>query len=219
MYLDTANLEEIKQAFKSGIFKGITTNPSILYKEGNPREAQIRAILKLNIPYIYVQTVGDTYEERLEDCKKICQLGENVGIKVPIDSIGLEVIKTIKATEPKRKILGTAIYSADQGILGALAGCDALAPYVNRMMNNDIDPFEAIKKIRQIIDDRGLKTEILSASFKNAGQVTKALLSGSHTATISYDIYLQMINKPLAAEAITVFNQHGRETEQWETRD
>lgn len=211
MYLDTANMREIKDAMKCGIFKGVTTNPTILLKSQKAREEQIKEILaEENVDFLYVQAVGESLEERYGDCKVIFSYGEKVGVKIPVDMIGLELIQKIKKTFPERKILGTAIYSADQGILGALAGCDMLAPYVNRMANNDIDPFAAISVMRRFIDERALPTQIIAASFKNAGQVTKALESGSHTATLPYDIFLQMVEKTLAIEAIKVFNQHGK---------
>lgn len=211
MYLDTADMKEIKDAMKCGIFKGITTNPTILLKSQKAREEQMKEILaEENVDFLYVQAVGESLEERYEDCKVIFSYGENIGVKIPVDMIGLELIQKIKKAFPERKILGTAIYSADQGILGALAGCDMLAPYVNRMANNDIDPFAAISIMRRFIDERALPTQIIAASFKNAGQVTKALESGSHTATLPYDVFLQMVEKTLAIEAIKVFNQHGK---------
>src|SRR5699024_1762281 len=122
---------------------------------------------------------------------------------------GIQFVKEIKAKNPGVQILGTAIYSADQGILASLIGCDYIAPYVNRMSNNNLDPYAAIAQIRQFIDERGLKTEIIAASFKNSNQVVDALIAGSHTATIAADVVDAMIEKELATNAINVFNEHG----------
>lgn len=125
--------------------------------------------------------------------------------------MGVGVISKLKKEDPDHVILGTAIYSADQAILGALAQCDYLAPYVNRMSTHGIDPYEAINKTRAFIDSRKLNAQIMGASFKNSQQVVYALTSGAHTVTIPYDIYLQMIDKEIALSAIDVFNQHGEE--------
>ncbi len=217
MYLDTANLDEIKEAMKTGVIAGITTNPTILKKEGKPRFEQIDSIMALNPPILFVQVIGDTTEELFEDFLKIDSYAKernySIGVKVPMSFMGLECVKKIKQANPEMVVLGTAIYSADQVILSALAGCDLVAPYVNRMYNNAIDAMGEINKMKTFIVDRGLDTEILAASFKNTNQVTEALMSGADTCTIPFDLFKQMIDKELAIGAIKVFNEHGRELE------
>lgn len=213
MYLDTANLTEITEALKTGVFQGVTTNPTILLKEKTERMKQIRGILDLGVSKLYVQVLGDSADALIEDYRRVKAMnGENtIAYKVSMDVHGLEAVKRIKEEDPDAEILGTAIYSADQAILGALAGCDSVAPYVNRMENNGVNPFEAIEKMRMFFDDRGLSCTIVAASFKNTNQIVGALTSGAHTATIPYDLFLQMINKDVAGKAIQVFNQHGEE--------
>lgn len=215
MFLDTGNIEEIREGLKTGILKGVTTNPTILKKEGVKRFEQIGKILELNPEILFVQIIGDTLDDLFDDYLKIKEFGNSknieIGIKVPMDYKGLELVKRIKEDNKKVIVLGTGIYSSDQGILSALAGCDYLAPYVNRMLNNSIDPFKEIEKIRIFIDDRNLNTEILAASFKNTSQIVNALIAGSHTCTISFDLLKQMMDKPLAVEAIKVFNEDGKE--------
>lgn len=215
MYLDTANLTEIREALKTGVFQGVTTNPTILLKEKTERMKQIRGILDLEVSKLYVQVLGDSADALVEDYRRVKAMnGENtIAYKVSMDVHGLEAVKRIKEEDPDAEILGTAIYSADQAILGALAGCDSVAPYVNRMENNGVNPFEAIEKMRMFFDDRGLPCTIVAASFKNTNQIVGALTSGAHTATIPYDLFLQMINKDVAGKAIKVFNQHGEELE------
>lgn len=216
MYLDTANLQEIEMALKTGVIAGITTNPTILKKEGKPRFQQIDDIMALNPPILFVQLLGDTVHELMEDFKQLNEYVKDknykIGIKVPMSFIGLEVTNQIKKLSPHTMILGTAIYSADQVILSALAGCDMVAPYINRMQNNGIDPFSEIEKMRQFIDDRKGNTKILAASFKNTSQVIEALISGSHTCTIPFDLFKQMMEKELALSAIKVFNEDGKKT-------
>lgn len=213
MYLDTANLSEIGEALKTGVIAGVTTNPTILKKESKPRLQQIDEIMQLQPKILFVQILGSTVQDLMEDFKLIhgyaASKGYSIGIKVPMNYIGLEVVKQIKQIAPDMLILGTAIYSADQVILSALAGCDYVAPYVNRMQNNGIDPFSEIGKMRKFIDSRGLKTQILAASFKNTAQITDALMSGAHTCTIPLSLLKQMMEKQLAVSAIEVFNEDG----------
>lgn len=209
MYLDTANLAEIEVAMQYGIIEGVTASPSILLMEKRPREEQYSLITDLGVPFVYMQAIGEKLDERLEDTKEIFDYGDNVGIIMPIDSVGVLAIKAIKEEYPERKIMGTAIYSAEQGIIGAMAGCDVVAPFVNRMSNNGIDPFQVIALIRNFIDDRDLATRILSASFKNVNQVTSAFDAGSHMVTIPFNVLNQMLNKSLATKAVDVFNKHG----------
>lgn len=213
MYLDTANLKEIEKALKSGIIKGVTTNPTILLKEEKPREEQIKAIDDLCQSLVFAQVVGRDYDEFMEDFLKLYELSKglkgDLGVKVPVTMDGLRAISEIKEKYPDVKVLATAIYSADQGILASMAGADYLAPYVNRMENNNVDAMEAIEKMRIFIDDRGLGTQILAASFKNTNQIANALISGAHTATISYELLVQMADKDVALKAIDVFYQDG----------
>ena len=213
MYLDTANLKEIEKALESGIIKGVTTNPTILLKEEKPREEQIKAIDDLCQSLVFAQVVGRDYDEFMEDFLKLYELRKelkgDLGVKVPVTMDGLRAISEIKEKYPDVKVLATAIYSADQGILASMAGADYLAPYVNRMENNNVDAMEAIEKMRIFIDDRGLGTQILAASFKNTNQIVNALISGAHTATISYELLVQMADKDVALKAIDVFYQDG----------
>lgn len=210
MFLDTVNINEINKQMKLGILKGVTSNPTLLFKEKRERFMQIKEMLSTQAPLVFVQVVGETVEELTEDYQKIMSIptDKKIGIKVSLNSIGLMFIKEVKQENPEQILLGTAVYSADQGILGALSGCDYVAPYVNRMSNNNIDPFQSIHQIRTFIDDRNLETKIMGASFKNTNQVLKALMAGAHTATIPTDILEQMINKELAVDAIKTFNHH-----------
>lgn len=215
MFLDTANTEQITECFRSGVFKGVTTNPTILLKEGVERIRQVQSILETEAQIIYVQIIGDTVEDLYADYEILKQIKtrKKIGIKVPISTLGLEVVKRIKADNESILVLGTAIYSADQGILAALAGCDCVAPYVNRMSSNNIDPFDVIAQMRAFFDERGLNCEILAASFKNTKQILEALRAGAHTCTISADLFRQMANKELALNAIAVFNEDGMKLE------
>ncbi len=217
MFLDTANLHDINECMKTGVFRGVTTNPTILLSEKRNRKEQIEAILKTETKILFVQLIGSTVDELMKDYLMLKEMKSEkiIGYKISMDFIGLQVVSKIKATDKDALLLGTAIYSADQGILAALAGCDWVAPYVNRMMNNHIDPYDAIIKMRLFFDDRDLNCKILSASFKNTTQILNALEAGSHSVTVPPELFYKMIGKELAENAIRVFNQHGKDLEEY----
>lgn len=213
MFLDTASIDKINEKLPLGIFKGVTTNPTLLLKENKERFSYINTILASDVELLFVQVIGETVEELKRDYTKIrnIQTDKKIAIKISMDTVGLEFVKIIKQQYPDQLVLGTAIYSSDQGILAAVVGCDYLAPYVNRMSNNNLDPYTSIAQMRNFIDDRQLTTKIMAASFKNANQVVDSLTAGAHTATIPAEIIDQMMNKELALNAIKVFNGHGQE--------
>lgn len=215
MFIDTANRDEIKMTKEFGIMKGITTNPTILLKEKKPRVQQIVDLLVVSEGLLFVQTIGYLSEEIIKDAVLIIQsdVDNRIAIKIPVNSEGLKAIKQLREEYPKLLILGTAVYSVDQGILAGLAGCDYVAPYVNRMLTNNIDAYETIKKIANYFKRHKLKCLIMGASFKNTSQVIETFEAGADTVTISYQIMQQMLEKDLAIQAIEVFNKQGKELE------
>ncbi|MBC1571001.1 transaldolase [Listeria sp. FSL L7-1426] len=210
MFLDTGNLEEIKKALQFPFFEGVTTNPTILLKENQPRKTHIT-----NIPakLVFVQAAGLTEDEIWEDVARIQAIepakGTAIGLKIPAHEAGVKVIAKVRAKFPDAIILATAIFSSEQGYIAALSGADYLAPYYNRMEVSGLDAAKTIAELRYVLDLQGLEdVKIMGASFKNSRQIMQALASGADTVTISYDLFLQMMNKPLALESIEKFNEH-----------
>ncbi|MBF2392488.1 transaldolase [Listeria marthii] len=210
MFLDTGNLEEIKKALQFSFFEGVTTNPTILLKENQPRKTHIA-----NIPakLVFVQAAGLTEAEIWEDVARIQAIepakGTTIGLKIPAHEAGIKVIAKVRAEFPEAIILATAIFSSEQGYIAALSGADYLAPYYNRMEVSGLDAAKTIEELRFVLDLQGLEdVKIMGASFKNSRQIMQALASGADTVTIGYDLFLQMMNKPLALESIEKFNEH-----------
>ncbi|TYV23347.1 transaldolase family protein [Listeria monocytogenes] len=210
MFLDTGNLEEIKKALQFPFFEGVTTNPTILLKENKPRNTHIA-----NIPgkVVFVQAAGLTEEEIWEDVLRIQAIepaeSTVIGLKIPAHEAGIKVIAKVRANFPNEIILATAIFSSEQGYIAALSGADYLAPYYNRMEVSGLDAAKTIEELRYVLDLQGLEdVKIMGASFKNSRQIMQALASGADTVTIGYDLFLQMMNKPLALESIEKFNEH-----------
>lgn len=210
MFLDTGNLEEIKKALQFPFFEGVTTNPTILLKENKPRKTHIESI---PAKVVFVQAAGLTEEEIWEDVLRIQAIepaeGTVIGLKIPAHEAGIKVIAKVRANFPNEIILATAIFSSEQGYIAALSGADYLAPYYNRMEVSGLDAAKTIEELRYVLDLQGLEdVKIMGASFKNSRQIMQALASGADTVTIGYDLFLQMMNKPLALESIEKFNEH-----------
>ncbi|EAD3080831.1 transaldolase [Listeria monocytogenes] len=210
MFLDTGNLEEIKKALQFPFFEGVTTNPTILLKENRPRKTHIGSI---QAKVVFVQAAGLTEEEIWEDVLRIQAIepaeGTVIGLKIPAHEAGIKVIAKVRANFPNEIILATAIFSSEQGYIAALSGADYLAPYYNRMEVSGLDAAKTIEELRYVLDMQGLEdVKIMGASFKNSRQIMQALASGADTVTIGYDLFLQMMNKPLALESIEKFNEH-----------
>ncbi|EAC5232613.1 transaldolase [Listeria monocytogenes] len=210
MFLDTGNLEGIKKALQFPFFEGVTTNPTILLKENRPRKTHIGSI---QAKVVFVQAAGLTEEEIWEDVLRIQAIepaeGTVIGLKIPAHEAGIKVIAKVRANFPNEIILATAIFSSEQGYIAALSGADYLAPYYNRMEVSGLDAAKTIEELRYVLDLQGLEdVKIMGASFKNSRQIMQALASGADTVTIGYDLFLQMMNKPLALESIEKFNEH-----------
>ncbi|MBC2248755.1 transaldolase [Listeria sp. FSL L7-0123] len=210
MFLDTGNLEEIKKALQFPFFEGVTTNPTILLKENQPRKTQIANI---SAKLVFVQAAGLTEDEIWEDVARIQAIepakGTTISLKIPAHEAGIKVIARVRAEFPEAIILATAIFSSEQGYIAALSGADYLAPYYNRMEVSGLDAAKTIEELRYVLDLQGLENvKIMGASFKNSRQIMQALVSGADTVTIGYDLFLQMMNKPLALESIEKFNEH-----------
>ncbi|HBL8291281.1 TPA: transaldolase, partial [Listeria monocytogenes] len=197
-------------ALQFPFFEGVTTNPTILLKENRPRKTHIGSI---QAKVVFVQAAGLTEEEIWEDVLRIQAIepaeGTVIGLKIPAHEAGIKVIAKVRANFPNEIILATAIFSSEQGYIAALSGADYLAPYYNRMEVSGLDAAKTIEELRYVLDLQGLEdVKIMGASFKNSRQIMQALASGADTVTIGYDLFLQMMNKPLALESIEKFNEH-----------
>lgn len=205
--LDTANLDDIKHYHDVINLAGVTTNPSICKKEGQvdffAQMRAIREIIGLD-KSLHVQVVAQDYKGMLADADSILKhIDDQVYIKVPTTETGLRVMKTLK--ERQVNVTATGIYSKMQAYLAMNVGADYLAPYYNRMENQNIDPREAIAEIAQLIDASGSQTKILAASFKNVTQVTNAFECGAHAATMGVDMIATALGLPSIQQAVDNF--------------
>ena len=207
--LDTANLNEIKKGLETFPVTGVTTNPSILKAELPIRyAAHLQAIRALCAGRsLHVQVGADTCDGMLEEAAMIRGIvGEDVYLKVPVTEEGLKAIGKMKKLG--MHVTATAIYYPLQGMLAVSAGADYLAPYCNRMEQNEIDFGQSIAAIRHMIDRDGYSARILGASFKNAGQIVRAIDCGAHAVTVPPTLLGSALRSALVTDAVRVFNAH-----------
>lgn len=194
--IDDANVEAIKNLYEYFPVEGVTTNPSILAKsKRSPYEVlgEIREFIGKDAD-LHVQVVSKCAEDMVTEAEEMLKrLGENTYIKVPTTREGLKAMKLLSSKGVK--ITATAIYTPMQAFLAAKAGASYAAPYVNRIDNLGADGIETVKKIHDIFQNNGLKTEVLAASFKNSQQVLELCAYGIGAATIAPDVIEGLIKK------------------------
>ena len=206
--LDTANLEAIKNYRDIFPITGITSNPSIVKKEGNvdffKHMKQIRELIGMDKTF-HIQVTSMDVAGMLKDAAAILKhVDDKIYIKVPVTIEGMQVIRKLKSEHIN--VTATAIYSKTQGFLAMEAGADFIAPYYNRMENSGIDPDDVISAFAEMIAENGYNTKILAASFKNAGQVDRAFLAGAQTATMDPSILVSALQQPSILKAVDDFS-------------
>lgn len=207
LILDTANLNDIKDLYTHLCIDGVTTNPSIVSKEGKDFEILIKEIDEIigqDIP-IHAQVVSTKFEGMIEEALFISSLRKNIYVKIPVTKDGLKAIKELK--KQGIKITATAIFTAHQGFLAAKAGADYVAPYVNRLDNISADGISVVSDLVRILDNYNMKTKVLAASFKNCQQVLELMKSGVHSVTVPVDICSAMMNHPLTNWSVDKFTE------------
>lgn len=206
--LDTANLKDLEQGMSYYPVDGVTTNPSIL-KADLPFDyfthlKRIQALCGKRT--FHVQLASLTCEEMLKEAEAIwTELGKDVYLKIPMTEEGVKATQAVKALGGK--VTATAIYSTFQGIMAIHAGADYLAPYCNRMENNDTDFVQVIEELRYLIDRDGYSAKILAASFKNVKQVTNAIAAGAHCVTVQPALLKTAMTSALVGDAVAAFTK------------
>ncbi len=206
--LDTANLDNIRRYCETFPISGVTSNPSIVKKEGKidffTHMNEIRSIIG-NGKSLHIQVTALDTEGMLKDADRIlADVDKDVYIKIPVTMEGIRAIRLLKARGVN--VTATAIYSKIQGLLAIEAGADYIAPYYNRMENMGLDPEDIIASFAKMIAQYHYNTTILAASFKNAGQVNKAHLAGAQAATLDPSILVNALEQPYIINAVEVFD-------------
>src|SRR5215216_6086013 len=203
IFLDTANLEDIKTFNDMGVVDGITTNPSLLSKEkGNPSQI-MRDIVRIIKGPVSLEVVGTQYEEMLEEAHRLKKYGQNVVVKIPMIPDGIKAVKRLKEEGIETNV--TLIFSANQAILAAKAGASYVSPFIGRLDDVGNDGMTIIREIVQIFKNYQFNTEVLVASIRHPLHVTEAGKIGAQVVTLPPDILGKMISHPLTDKGLSAF--------------
>ncbi len=203
LFLDTANQAEVEQAVAMGVISGVTTNPSLVAKEGGDYIERVKYFCELVGGPISVEVLSSDAEGMLREARELAALHENIVIKLPITAESLGVMKQLKAEGIKTN--ATLCFSANQAILAARAGASFVSPFVGRLNDLGQEGMTLIEEIRTIYDNYGYDTEIIVASVRSPRQVTDAAIIGADIATIPFKILQQMVSHPQTDLGIAKF--------------
>ncbi|MBM7542222.1 fructose-6-phosphate aldolase [Amphibacillus cookii] len=212
LMLDTVNLEAITRWVGKVEVSGVTSNPTIIKKEGKVNFFKhmntIRDMIG-NERSLHVQVVADDFQGMIKDAEMIVdRIDDNVYVKVPINEEGIKAIRELKRRH--FNVTATAVYTTFQAYLAIEAAVDYIAPYYNRMENFNINPQDVISKASLDIANHNSQTKILAASFKNIAQINAAVENGAHSVTVGSDVLDQAFSFPAISKAVADFKEDWR---------
>jgi len=203
LFIDTANVEDIKLANDLGVICGVTTNPSLIAKEGRDFKEVVTEITSIVNGPISAEVISLEADKMVEEAKELVKIHDNIVIKIPMCAEGLKATKQLTALGIKTNV--TLIFSATQALLAARAGATYVSPFLGRLDDLSQDGVTLIEDIVDIFEVHDLRSEIISASIRHPMHVVEVAKAGSHIATIPYKVIEQMINHPLTTSGIEQF--------------
>ena len=204
IFLDTANIDQIRQAAKLGIVSGVTTNPSLVSKEGTADyETVVKTICSIISGSVSVEVLTEDTESMIKEARIKASWAPNVTIKIPATAAGLEAISTL--SKENIEINMTLCFSLNQALLGALAGATYVSPFVGRLDDISHDGMQLVKDIVDVFKHYQLSTQVIAASIRHPLHCVAAAKAGAHIATVPYNVLMQMINHPLTDAGISRF--------------
>ena len=201
LFIDTANVEEIRKANDLGVICGVTTNPSLNAREGRVFKDVVTEITTIVDGPISAEVVSLEHEKMVEEALELAAIHKNIVIKIPMIEEGLKAVKILSA----KGINVTLIFSASQALLAAKAGATYVSPFVGRLNDISSRGNELVETIHNMFEKHGITTEIIAASIRSPEDVVDAALAGADIATIPYKIIVQMTKHPLTDAGIERF--------------
>lgn len=195
IFIDTANINEIKDAASMGLLDGVTTNPSLVAKEGKKFNELLKEICSIVEGDISAEVVATDYEGMMREARELAKIDDKIVIKIPLIKEGLKAVKSLKAEGIRTNV--TLCFSPNQALLAAKAGAYLLSPFVGRLDDISTYGMELISQIITIYRNYGFETQVLVASIRHPMHVVEAATMGADVATIPYKVLMQLINHPL----------------------
>lgn len=202
-FLDTANLEELKKGVALGVVDGVTTNPTLIAKEGNPIEEQIRRICDIVDGDISAEVVATEADAMVREGRELAKIHKNVVVKLPLIREGIKACSTLSKEGIRVNV--TLCFSAAQALLAAKAGAYFISPFVGRVDDIGWDGMHLIRDIIQIYDNYGFNTQVLAASLRSSVHVIDAAKAGAHVGTLPWKVLDMMFNHPLTDKGLEQF--------------
>ncbi len=203
LFIDTANVEEIRSAAELGVICGVTTNPSLIAREGKVFEEVIKEITTIVDGPISAEVVSPDADGMVAEAQELVKIHKNIVIKIPMTLEGLKATKRLTAMGIKTNV--TLIFSATQALLAARAGATYVSPFVGRLDDISDSGIDLVEDIANIFALHDIPTEIISASIRGPQDVTDSAKAGAHIATIPYKVIVQMSKHPLTDAGIAKF--------------
>ena len=202
-FIDTANLDEIKKVKELGILAGVTTNPSLVAKEGVPFHKRLEEITEIVTGSVSAEVIREDAEGMIEEGKKLAAIAPNITVKIPMTLEGLKAVNTLTSLNIKTNV--TLIFNANQALLAARAGATYVSPFLGRLDDIGHLGMDVVDTIRTIFDKHQVHTKIIAASIRHPMHVTEAARLGAHIATVPYGVLEQLVKHPLTDQGIEKF--------------
>lgn len=203
IFIDTANINEIREAYSWGVIDGVTTNPSLIAKEGKDFRKVIEEICSIVDGPISAEAVSMDAEGMIKESRDLSKIHENIVVKIPMTKEGLKAVKRVSSEKIKTNM--TLIFSPNQALLAAKAGATYISPFVGRLDDISHVGMDLVGQIVEIFDNYAFETEVIVASIRNPLHVVEAAMMGAHVATIPFNVLEQMLKHPLTDIGIKKF--------------
>lgn len=202
-FIDTANIEDIREANALGILAGVTTNPSLVAKEGVSFHDRLREITAEVAGSVSAEVISEDAEGMIGEGKELAAIAPNITVKVPMTMAGLKAVKAFSDLNIKTNV--TLVFSANQALMAARAGASYVSPFLGRLDDIGQNGMELVAQISEIFDRHAIDTEIIAASVRHPVHITEAALHGAHIATVPFKVLNQIVKHPLTDQGIEKF--------------
>jgi len=211
IFLDTANIEQIRNGMKLGLVDGVTTNPTLVSKENAKFEERIVEICETVKGPVSAEVIATDFDNMLSQARELASLNEHVVVKIPMTPDGIRAVKVLSEEGIKTNV--TLIFSSLQGLLAAKAGATYVSPFVGRLDDVGNDGMQLVGELDEIFGNYGFATEIIVASVRHPMHVLQAALIGADIVTIPYEVLLRLFNHPLTDDGLKRFQSDWQEYE------
>jgi transaldolase len=201
--IDTANVEEIREIHEWGVLAGVTTNPSLVAKEGRDFIETLKEIIDIVDGPISAEVISTDAKGMIEEGEKLASLSKNIVVKIPMTEEGLKAVKFFAKRKIRTNV--TLIFTANQALMAARAGATYVSPFLGRLDDIGQDGLQLISDISEIFSVHGIETEIIAASIRHPVHVTEAARRGAHFGTIPFKVFKQLLQHPLTDSGLQKF--------------